>query len=84
MIFYCQILPDLVTKLLNLVTLGQAAEEQPQADQPPCVDLTEFPLKIDHFENMHVLDPKDEIKGGPNFRKVKNATVLLRLAAKVW
>jgi len=38
---------------------------------PPCMDVSEFPLKIDFFENMVAIDEKAEkIEGANNFRQV--------------
>merc|ERR1719474_1661358 len=47
-------------------------EEKPEPQlPPPCMDLTGFPLKIDVFDAMHMLDEKQEkIEGAPNFRQV--------------
>jgi len=49
-------------------------EEEVQGEPelpPPCMDLTGFPLKVDIFENMQMLDEKAErIPGAANFRQV--------------
>jgi hypothetical protein len=38
---------------------------------PPCMDLSEFPPKIDFFDNMVAIDEKAEkVEGANNFRKV--------------
>jgi len=34
------------------------------------MDMTEFKLKIDHFDQVHVLGPENSIDGAPNFRQV--------------
>jgi len=36
---------------------------------PACIDLTEYKLKIDHFDQMHVLG-EDKVEGAQNFRQV--------------
>ena len=35
------------------------------------LDLTDYLLKIDHFDKMHVLKDEGKIDGAPNFRQVK-------------
>ena len=37
---------------------------------PPCIDLTEYKLKIDHFDQMHVLEEEGKLEGAENFRQV--------------
>jgi len=38
---------------------------------PPIVDLTEYPLKIDFFDQMHMLDTNSEkVEGAANFRQI--------------
>jgi len=52
---------------------GEAPPEEEAEPElpPPCMDLTGFPLKIDVFDAMHMLDEKQEkIDGAPNFRQV--------------
>ena len=34
------------------------------------MDLSEYLLKIDHFDKMHVLKDEGKIEGAPNFRQV--------------
>lgn len=36
---------------------------------PACIDLTDYKLKIDHFDQMHVLGD-DKVEGAQNFRQV--------------
>ena len=36
--------------------------------QPPCVDLSDFRLKVDHFDKMHGLGEECKLEGAPNFR----------------
>jgi len=51
-------------------TEAPAEEEVPKAP-PPCMDLTDFPLKDDHFEGIHQLpDTVEKLEGAPNFRQV--------------
>jgi len=38
--------------------------------QPPCVDLSDFRLKVDHFDKMHGLGEDCKLDGAPNFRQV--------------
>lgn len=45
---------------------GEAVEEPLP---PPCIDLCEYVVKIDHFEKMHMLDTPQR-PGAPNYRKV--------------
>jgi len=46
-----------------------AAEENPLPT--PCMDLTEFPPKIDFFDNIHALDENAEnVEGCANYRQV--------------
>ena len=35
---------------------------------PPCVDLSDFRLKVDHFDKMHGLGEECKLDGAPNFR----------------
>lgn len=37
---------------------------------PPCMDLTDYKPKVDHFENIHGLSEQGKIDGAPNFRQV--------------
>jgi len=51
----------------------EAAEENAVEDTPeipPCADLSECRLKIDHFDKMHVLTGDLKIEGAPNYRQV--------------
>lgn len=49
------------------------AEGEEQVEEevltPACIDLTEYKLKIDHFDQMHVLG-EDKVEGAQNFRQV--------------
>merc|ERR1712121_192523 len=38
--------------------------------KPPCIDLTDYKLKIDHFDQMHVLADETKVEGAENFRQV--------------
>jgi len=50
---------------------GEEAEEEVEQLPPPCMDLTGFPLKVDIFENMQMLDEKAEkVEGAANYRQV--------------
>merc|ERR1711962_1876898 len=48
------------------------SEEKPDVEQlkPPCMDLSEYKLKIDHFDQMHVLPDETKVEGAENFRQV--------------
>ena len=46
-------------------------EEQAEELPPPCIDLTEFKIKIDHFDQIHVLGQENKIDGAENFRQVR-------------
>jgi len=49
----------------------EGEEEVTNQLPPPCMDLTGFPLKVDMFDSMHMLDEKAEkVEGAPNFRQV--------------
>jgi len=37
---------------------------------PPCADLTECQIKIDHFDKIHALSEEGKIDGAPNYRQV--------------
>jgi len=51
------------------------AEDVPKK-APPCMDLTEFPIKSDYFEGMHMLpETAEKIEGAPNFRIVNGFPV---------
>ena len=45
-------------------------QEDLEVLNPPCIDLTEYKLKIDHFDQMHVLDEEGKVEGAENFRQV--------------
>merc|ERR1711970_237151 len=55
-----------------------AEGEEPAEDQeaeveelkPACIDLTDYKLKIDHFDQMHVLSDESKLDGAENFRQV--------------
>merc|ERR1719295_2523889 len=43
---------------------------------PPCMDLSEFPLKEDYFEGMLLLpEGVERLEGAPNFRQVSGFPV---------
>jgi len=50
-------------------------EEEEEVLPPPCLDLTDYLLKIDHFDKMHVLKDEGKIDGAPNFRQVNGFPV---------
>ena len=55
------------------VPQGEAeAPEELEPVKPPCVDLTSTHLKIDHFDQMHVLGEEGKLSGAPNYRQVKS------------
>jgi len=58
---------------------GENGEVNPDGEEevlpPPCLDLTEYLLKIDHFEKMHVLKDEGKIDGAPNWRQVNGFPV---------
>ena len=41
------------------------------------MDLSEYLLKIDHFDKMHVLKDEGKIEGAPNFRQVSISNCLI-------
>jgi len=50
-------------------------EEEPKA-VPPCMDLSEFPLKEDYFEGILLLpEGVERLEGAPNFRQVNGFPV---------
>lgn len=50
----------------------EAPTEEAPGPEPPCVDLSECHLKVDHFDQMHGLqDGQPKVEGAPNFRKVR-------------
>jgi len=50
-------------------------EEAPKAT-PACIDLTDYPLKCDYFEGMHMLPEEvEKLDGAPNFRQVNGFPV---------
>ena len=51
------------------------AEEAPKAEQA-CMDLSEFPIKQDYFEGIHMLpETVEKIDSAPNFRQVNGFPV---------
>ena len=52
---------------------GAEVEEAVEDDlPPPAIDLTNYDIKPDMFEGIHVLDEKfEKIEGAPNFRQLK-------------
>ena len=53
--------------------VGAEVEEPVEDDlPPPAIDLTNYDIKPDMFEGIHVLDEKfEKIEGAPNFRQLK-------------
>ena len=50
---------------------GEGEEASLPPFKPPCMDLSEFPLKADYFEGMHMAaDTEEKIEGAHNFRQV--------------
>ena len=47
---------------------GQESEEEQL--KPPCIDLSDYKLKIDHFDQMHALTDENRLEGADNFRQV--------------
>ena len=45
-------------------------EKQGEAERVEGVDLTQYKVKVDHFEGVHVLNDEDLLAGAPNFRQV--------------
>ena len=39
---------------------------------PPCMDLTDYKPKVDHFDHIHALADQGKVDGAPNFRQVEN------------
>jgi hypothetical protein len=54
--------------------LAQESEEEQL--KPPCIDLSDYKLKIDHFDQMHVLTDENRLEGSDNFRQVKSNVIL--------
>jgi len=50
-------------------------EEEEEVLPPPCMDLSEYLLKTDHFEKMHVLKDEGKVEGAPNWRQVNGFPV---------
>ncbi|XP_023349377.1 paladin [Eurytemora carolleeae] len=57
-------------------------EEVPPSEEvedelpPPVIDLTNYPLKTDFFESMHMLEPSvEKINGAANFRQINGFPV---------
>lgn len=38
--------------------------------EPAYIDLTDYKVKVDHFENIHTLQDVNKVEGAPNFRQV--------------
>jgi len=50
---------------------GEETEQVEPPFKPPCMDLTEYPVKVDYFEGMHMLPEEvEKIEGGHNYRQV--------------
>ena len=50
---------------------GQDQESMPEVElEPACMDLTDYKVKVDHFENIHTLPDENKVDGAPNFRQV--------------
>ena len=43
---------------------------------PACLDLSDYKLKIDHFDQMHVLNDESKVEGAENFRQVAGFPVI--------
>jgi len=59
------------------VASEEITDEEPTKQlDPPCMDLTDYKPKVDHFENIHAL-PSDAgiLEGAPNFRQIKDFPV---------
>jgi len=48
----------------------EGQESEVEQLKPPCMDLTDYKLKIDHFDQMHVLADENKVEGAGNFRQV--------------
>ena len=42
-------------------------EKQPAGDS---IDLTQYKVKVDHFQGIHILKDEGFLEGAPNFRQV--------------
>merc|ERR1719499_1472017 len=69
--------PEVPTDAAPEVTEEQdkPAEDVEAPLDPPCMDLSDFKPKVDHFEQIHALGEEGSIPGAPNFRQVKDFPV---------
>jgi len=54
---------------------GEEVQEGEEELPPACLDLTEYKIKIDHFDQMHVLGEEGKVEGAGNFRQVSGFPV---------
>ena len=40
--------------------------------EPAFMDLNDYKVKVDHFENIHTLPDDNKVEGAPNFRQVRH------------
>ena len=45
-------------------------EEKEGTEKQDGIDLTQYKVKVDHFEGVHVLKDEELLEGAPNFRQV--------------
>ena len=45
-------------------------DKQPAADS---IDLTQYKVKVDHFQGIHILKDEGFLEGAPNFRQVESS-----------
>ena len=51
--------------------LKSETEEEEEEEVPPVLDLTNYFIKPDHFDGIHVLDDDlEKVEGAPNFRQI--------------
>ena len=65
-----------LNKTFNDYNQEESEEEQLK---PACIDLTDYKLKIDHFDQMHVLPDENRVDGSDNFRQVRVVANILTL-----
>ncbi len=56
-------------------SFGEQESEEEQL-KPPCIDLSDYKLKIDHFDQMHVLTDENRLEGSDNFRQVNSNVII--------